>query len=265
MKIYVINVKDQINRRKHIENQLISLGIINYEIIEAVEDKDIDINEMYNQRLAKRYYRELSKVEIAISKSHLKCYKKILDSKERGIILEDDSVLSRNFLNINYLNDLEDIGILFLGYFTSNIRNIHSKPLAYVSDLYSEVPTEIGDISRCYFENNSKGDFYKIDKQSYAVDYLVGAHAYSPSLKVCNILLKLQKKVILPADMVWNHFYRFGIKETLYAPLYPWVVQSIVSNIISESTVRLEREIILEKHRTDHGIIKRISNPQFGT
>jgi GR25 family glycosyltransferase involved in LPS biosynthesis len=264
MKIYVINVKRQTERKKFIEDQLISLGIDNYEFVDAIESEHLDLNKCYNKRLAKRFYRELSLPEIAVSCSHLKCYKKIIESGERSIIIEDDCELTDEFNKIKNLQLPDNIDICFFGYFTSNIQNEHVKELTYDSELCSEIPNERGDITKCYFKNIHIGELYQVDEQSYKVDYMTGSHAYSLSLEMCEKFLKIHKKIIFNSDMVWNHLHHFEIDAALYAPLTPWVYQSIDEKIFNSGLVYNSRNLYCTEPKRLGGMVQRISSPNFG-
>lgn len=262
MKIYVINLKRRLDRKESILNQFEKFGITNYEFIEAIDGQLIDAKTVANYRLMTKYACELSTNEIACAMSHRLAYQKMIEVGERGIVLEDDAILNDSFASVINSTIDEHIDMLYFGYFTSNIRNEHAKPQSYDYEIMREVISEKGETTTCYFKDVSLniGDtkFYKVDSQSYEVDFLHGAHAYSPSLQMCKHICKIQTKIIFAADGIFNNFKHFNIDNTeYYAPLQPIVNQDICS--MSD----------LLHHRIEHGFsqeyVKRINAKEFGT
>jgi len=260
MKVYVINLKRRTDRKDSIVSQFKNLDITNYEFIEAVDGQKQDLSKFANKRLQLKYG-ILSNAEMAVALSHKIAYNKIIASGERGIIVEDDVIINQQFKNIIDLNIPPDPELFLFGYFTSLILNDHTKVQTYFSDLQVEVPTERGEMSRCYFKNKHidiQGiKFYKVDEESYNNNFLHGAHAYSPSVQFCKTLLAIQKKIIFTADDLWNYLPKFGIDNVeYYAMLNPCAYQNV--NIQSE--VADSRQI----QNTAESFINRVSNKKFG-
>jgi glycosyl transferase family 25 len=103
IKIFIINLKNEFDRRKHIVNELKKLNL-EFEIYFAKKGSELTKKEitLYSKKEAfKNENRDLSLDEISCALSHIKIYKKIVESKYRlSLILEDDVVINRNLLNI---------------------------------------------------------------------------------------------------------------------------------------------------------------------
>lgn len=92
MKIFVINLKKDVEKRQKIEAQLQALAL-EYEIIEAVYGKDLQDDEL--ETLVKDYKNcYLTKGEIGCVLSHQLIYKKMQEENiHHALILEDDVVI----------------------------------------------------------------------------------------------------------------------------------------------------------------------------
>jgi glycosyl transferase family 25 len=103
IKIFVINLKNEFDRRKHIVNELKKLNL-EFEIYFAKKGSELTEKEisLYSKKEAfKNENRDLSLDEISCALSHIKIYKKIFKSKYKlSLILEDDVVINKNLLNI---------------------------------------------------------------------------------------------------------------------------------------------------------------------
>jgi glycosyl transferase family 25 len=103
IKIFIINLKNEFGRRKHIVNELKKLNL-KFEIFYAKKGSGLSKKEiaLYSKKEAfKNENRDLSLDEISCALSHIKIYKKIVESKYRlSLILEDDVVINKNLLSI---------------------------------------------------------------------------------------------------------------------------------------------------------------------
>lgn len=103
IKIFIINLRNEVDRRKHIVNELKKLNL-EFEIFFAKKGSELTKKEitLYSKKEAfKNENRDLSLDEISCALSHIKIYKKIIESKYRlSLILEDDVVINKNLLNI---------------------------------------------------------------------------------------------------------------------------------------------------------------------
>ena len=103
IKIFIINLKNEFDRREHIINELKKLNL-RFEIYFAKKGSELSKKEiaLYSKKEAfKNENRDLSLDEISCALSHIKIYKKIVKSKYKlSLILEDDVVINKNLLNI---------------------------------------------------------------------------------------------------------------------------------------------------------------------
>ncbi len=103
MQVYVISLKDSVDRQKSITAQCEKLDI-NPIFIEAVNGKNLsksEISQYCNQEKAKQLFgRELLLGEIGCALSHLNIYQKMLDDNiSCAVIFEDDAIIKSNFAN----------------------------------------------------------------------------------------------------------------------------------------------------------------------
>ncbi|MCH9739329.1 MAG: glycosyltransferase family 25 protein [Epsilonproteobacteria bacterium] len=104
VKIFVINLKKDVQKRKNMEKVLQGLNL-EFEFIDAVYGKDLsnaEINSVYDENLAIEYNgRPMSKAEIGCMLSHLSIYKKVLeDNIQNTLILEDDVQIDGKILDV---------------------------------------------------------------------------------------------------------------------------------------------------------------------
>jgi glycosyl transferase family 25 len=103
VKIFIINLKNEFDRREHIVNELKKINL-RFEIYFAKKGSELSKKEitLYSKKEAfKNENRDLSLDEISCALSHIKIYKKIVESKYKlSLILEDDVVINKNLLNI---------------------------------------------------------------------------------------------------------------------------------------------------------------------
>lgn len=103
MRIFVINLEHEHERRINMSNQLNAQGLL-YEFVSGIDGRKMsisDINLHYNDRQAVLYRsRSLVRSEIGIALSHLKVYNTIIqESIELALVLEDDVVLTEDFFD----------------------------------------------------------------------------------------------------------------------------------------------------------------------
>ncbi len=92
MKVFVINLKDSLERRKSIDIQLNKLNL-DYEVVDAIDGRALS-NEEITQHTHELNY-ACKPGEIGCSLSHLKVYRKILEHNiPCALILEDDVQLT---------------------------------------------------------------------------------------------------------------------------------------------------------------------------
>ena len=114
MKIYIINLEKDINKRKKIKNRLDNINI-KYEIINAIDGINTDLyvqKGIYKGWVDSYHNRYITKGEIGCALSHYYIWERIINENiEKAIILEDDvEVLDKDFIekvnNVKYKYDL---------------------------------------------------------------------------------------------------------------------------------------------------------------
>ena len=110
MKIFVVHYNKLVERKINILNQL-NENNLQAEFVEQYTRDNLNIND---KRI---FLRNVNAANMAISLSHLYCYKEIAEKYDYGLILEDDAIFDKNFNNniIKYICQLPtDWDMLFL-------------------------------------------------------------------------------------------------------------------------------------------------------
>ena len=150
-KIYVVNLKKDIARRKNIINEIEKQNIKNYEIIDAVAGDELNKNELdsftfKNKNNINPWNSKMSPSQIGCALSHIKIYKKFINTNsELAFILEDDAVF------------LEDFGIKIKNLIIKNFK--YKKQIMLLSELKEFYPKaidaedgyEIVNVSNAFF------------------------------------------------------------------------------------------------------------------
>lgn len=239
MKIYVVNLKRRTDRKEFMLSQFKEFGITDYEFVEAVDGRTLDLNEVgYSESKASRWCRPLTKSEIGCSLSHVKVYNKMVEDGSRGIILEDDTIITEELAEVAKDSFADNVGLVMLGFSTSPGKHMITRP-----ELTSNFAGFLGAPQTCYFknENVTTGNtvFHKMDEHSYKNNYLIGTYAYSPSLPQCKLFSLFNSKAIVPADFVWNMIHHARHEIDVWAPLKP-----IAFPKSEESDIQIERQHI---------------------
>lgn len=100
-KIFVINLKDSVDRYSYVKSQFDKLGL-EIEKIEGVDANSLtreDIKEVYSpEKNRKTYVRPLHKGQIACYMAHVKAWKAIVEQDlDYAIVLEDDAKINGKF------------------------------------------------------------------------------------------------------------------------------------------------------------------------
>jgi glycosyl transferase family 25 len=104
-KVYVVNLKKDKNRKKHIINELKKQRIKNYEIIDAVNGNVLPLKELRSKTYKNKYNNnpwniQMSPGQIGCALSHIKIYKLFIKTKFKvALILEDDAIFINDFKN----------------------------------------------------------------------------------------------------------------------------------------------------------------------
>ncbi len=129
IKIYIINLKKDTERKKHIQH-LCAIHNLDIEFVDAVEGKILTrekILESYSESLALTTIgRKLTLGEIGCALSHQKIYQKMLNQNiNEAIILEDDIEFQEKFLQIinNRKKFSKETELILLGYWHPKIKN----------------------------------------------------------------------------------------------------------------------------------------------
>jgi len=235
MKIIVINLKRQSERKQNMMSQFERLGITNYEFFDAIDASTIEnVSEVYDEEKANRIYRKMGINEIACTMSHKEIYKKIMDSDEQYIIMEDDVTITDEFVKFLDAEIESQYDFVFFGYFTDK----HS--LGNEKKFHSEIFNPRGFISRCYFNKDYmhlKGtNFYSINSDSFTNDMVLGGHAYYVSKNIAKLMYDLNTPIFCGNDVIPNYMQtKHSIR--MFAPLKEFVYQ----NGIADSSIEKDR------------------------
>lgn len=160
-KVYIVNLKKDKNRRENIIKELVKQNINNYEIIDAVDGNKLNKNELNlvtfrDKNQFNPWNSKLSPSQIGCALSHIKIYKKFIETKFNiALILEDDAIFLNNFSNnlkyflINNFKYKKQILLL------SELKEFYIKPLD------SKHGYEIVDVTNAFFTHA-----YMINKEA---------------------------------------------------------------------------------------------------
>ena len=132
MKVFVVHYIKLVERKKNIIQQL-NNNNLEAEFVERYTRNNLNIKDTII------FSKNVNAANMAISLSHLYCYKEISEKYDYGLILEDDAIFDNNFHNnLNkYISQLpDDWDMLFLDDCcnfhipkTNNMQNIYKKNL----------------------------------------------------------------------------------------------------------------------------------------
>jgi glycosyl transferase family 25 len=95
--IYIINLKKDVYRKENMIKQL-DKNNLKYEITEAVNGSELDIEKLKKENMIKVTESELKKGQYGCYLSHVNIWKKFLETdKKYCLVLEDDAILTDNF------------------------------------------------------------------------------------------------------------------------------------------------------------------------
>lgn len=269
MKIYIINLKHRLDRKQFMLDQFDKYGITDYEFVEAIDGSILDIKKTgYDDAKARSMFRSMSIREIACVLSHIEVYKRIIQSGERAIILEDDCVLSKEIAEFIKIHIPENLDLVMLGHRSSNIEDPSHKSKCFKYDILSRQPCPDGRLTRTYFKNEKFSigsiDLHEIDEQSYKVDFLFSAHAYSPSLHMCKMFIAFNSKPKVPADVIWSVIHDYGLNIRIWGVVTPI---GTIENDRLGSDIDIDREslIISTYENNEISYMQRLLSEEFDT
>jgi len=281
MKIYILNLERDIQKRNKMIEQLKLFNLENFEFINGCDgrsENDLEeINNSYDEKMAERLSRKLTKCEIATAISHKRAYKKLINSADNGcIIMEDDAIITQDM--VKFINELFyfqkntlNIDIINFGYYTSNQRLTHidKKECEQFNTHNTDIPNVryVEDditVSRVYFKEDIQQGYhlYTPSYPTLELDYLHGLHGYYITKRGAEKFIKFNSPVICESDNVWNYFHEH-INGKLIYPQICFTTRAI-------SDVDFERnEIMKHINRFNKKINilynKRFSHPHFGS
>lgn len=213
MRLLIINLKQSIDRKSKIIDQLKKFNITNYEFIEAIDGNNLNTS-IIDEKISKRILfklqkrtRPLLKTEAGCTLSHIKAYKRALEIGKRCIILEDDTILTDSFKDVIKMKLDDEYDLIYLGYTLKQNDFIGDRVL----ETYHQ---KLDNFYRPITDNIIYDSFYKLEFKHIIV---YGTYAYSPSLSLCKKIIDI-KKVIAPSDIL---LYLY--KSNVYCPLQRYV------------------------------------------
>ncbi|WP_449543336.1 glycosyltransferase family 25 protein [Enterobacter ludwigii] len=150
MKIFIVNLKKSVERRKKMEAQLNALGL-SAQFIEAVDGRLMSEEERKGVTANVNY--AFLPGEIGCALSHQKIYKKMIDEKiGEALILEDDVVLNDDFKNVLEHITVPEVrpSVILL----SRTNKFFQKKIKNISTGYSLHKTLHATTSHSYIINN---------------------------------------------------------------------------------------------------------------
>ena len=208
MKIYVINLKKDLERKNQAKKQLDKLNI-SYEFFLAIDAKEHQeklIKKVDSKKFLINSGRNYTLGEIGCYESHAKIWQIAKEKNINILVLEDDFVLKNNFLKA----------------FEILKKNINK---------YGFIRIE--EEKRSSYLEHKKFDDFSIMRYTKPTQ---GATAYAISPKIADIFLKKSKTIVFPVDYLLRHFY---FNNIYIFRLFPAVVKKAdVSSSIGQLGVR---------------------------
>lgn len=206
MNVYVINMKEAVERRASIESQLQSLGI-KANIVEAVSGKalsDEELAEKVDMAEVSKHPEWLTKGVLGCALSHQEVYKQIVESGSTwNLILEDDVILN---------TDVE----MILDHIVKQKETFKN----HVTLLYTISHNRYGPVILSSDRQNKVGTYgiHKVLGQSPA-----GAGAYIMHKDVAKKILEKNKTIKVAPD-TWNYFLAQGVFSQINC-IYPFAAR----------------------------------------
>jgi len=150
-KIFIVNLKQDNERRKHIISELTKKKLDNYEIIDAINgnefnEKEIKKNTFRNKKNLNPWNTKMSPSQIGCALSHIKIYREFIKTDyDYALILEDDAIFVKNFNKklINFiLNSFKYKKQIIL---LSEIKEFYNKPINKIEKF------ELVDVTNAFF------------------------------------------------------------------------------------------------------------------
>lgn len=204
MHLYVINLKEAIDRRKSIEKQLKELGL-DFTVFEAIKGSSLSIDELeklVDMQEVQKYPDWLTPNMLGAALSHLGVYKSFLNTNlDWALILEDDVLLNKDIkLLIDHIIENENIYINHLILFYGVI---HEGSL---------------ELSRNEISRTGSYSFHEVLSTSVG-----GAGAYIIHRSVAKKLVDSINKIKVAPD-TWDYFKTLGAFTQINC-IYPFAAK----------------------------------------
>ena len=189
---YVINLKKDVERKEIIIKQLENNNL-NYEITEAVNGSELDLEKLKKENMIKITEGELKKGQYGCYLSHINIWKKFLETdKKYCLVLEDDALLCDNFnKKINHM--IWELNNLDLNISKNNVDMIYLIPETSCIPFFGKEPC------------NKFAEHPNIKNISKPVHLGYGMYGYIITRKGAENLLKLAIPMTLPIDVLTHH------------------------------------------------------------
>lgn len=212
MKTYIINLKKAVDRRKYMAQQLAYLpSSLSVEFVEAVDGRVMCKSEQEKNfdfdKFRQRYAKEVRPGEIGCTLSHQKCYRKLLDSGDKYVLILEDDIVVRQNVDVIF-PDIE------------KMLNADAPRIILLSGWYWYLGT-------------------KAIKEQYRLAYVYDAfltHAYAINREAASLLI--ERRPFITADD-WYYIRKKGVE--LYAMLPHLIDQDWSGN--HPTSINLEKKI----------------------
>jgi GR25 family glycosyltransferase involved in LPS biosynthesis len=115
-KIFIINLARRLDRKNIMINRLKETGLINYEFIDAIDGSDEHFIKKFNKFKQNTRTRIITSGHLGCLLSHIKALKKAKDENLNSVlILEDDVIFDKNFINKITMIKVPKYDLLYLG------------------------------------------------------------------------------------------------------------------------------------------------------
>ncbi len=232
MRVYVINLKNAVERRISITKQLADLDI-HYELLDAINGRNLstdELTEKVDMDEVRKHPGWLTKGALGCALSHIEVYKKIVNSdSEWNLILEDDVIISRELKKI--LNHFERNPGIY--------RN--SLNLLYTLSNYGPIK-----LSREVIQSVGSHNIHKLLNETPG-----GAGAYIIHKDIARKFLALKEKIKVASD-AWSYFLEREVFSQINC-FYPFAAQpgffeSTIGYVNEDSFIYTIKHFI-EKHK----------------
>lgn len=182
MKIFVLHYSKLVDRKKHLLEQFKIHNITDYEFVEKYDREDLQDSDML------LFDNCVKKSMVSLMNKHFYVYKLISENFEHALILEDDVILSDNFIYYlnNYITQLpENFDMLFIG----DGCNLHIEK-------HNLIPNK-NIYQKCLYPTSWGGDGASRCSDSYII-------TKKCANKLCEYINNLKYKIKLPSDWWLN-------------------------------------------------------------